>query len=146
MKNVQSVLWENISREALKPSLKDKVFQLKRWPNFGLSDYKPEFVVICGHLSVKHLSKFELRRRTGLREDVIDYFLNKASLLDLLEVKPMLAGMEGGRKTRISSFTGKLKSMFFPKSMATTENQKNAQQGVRIHVDRLKLIRNKSRI
>ncbi len=111
MNSLQETIWENISHNPLKTSLRGKYYRLKEWPNFGFSKYSPDFIVLSAHLTKKLANKNQLLSLINADEHIIDHFLNAASLLQILEVTDYPEETTAAENTT-SGFTIKLKKLF----------------------------------
>lgn len=111
MSSIQKTLWENVSRNKLKLSLKGKYYRLNEWPNFGFSKYSPDFIILSAHLTKKFINKDELLKLVDTEEYVVDHFLNAASLLQILEVSDQQSEFDIPQNAA-SGFTIKLKKLF----------------------------------
>ena len=105
-------LWETPDVSPLKLILKGKYYTLNQWPNFGSSRYAPEYIQICAYLGRGYLSKKEVLSATDVDEQLLDYFLNTAHLLGILDVISHPAGSTSQAPSSISRFTHKLKQLF----------------------------------
>ncbi|WP_395375597.1 hypothetical protein [Marinicella sp. W31] len=105
-------LWEKPDFAPLKPFLKGKYYALSKWPNFGFSKCNPVFVQVCAYLGRSYLSKKDILSVVDINEQLLDYFLNTANLLGILEVKNSSEGSKNETPSPVDRFTRKLKQLF----------------------------------
>jgi len=112
MSSVTESLWENASYVPLKANLKNKFYKIKHWPNFGFSEYKPEYVRLSALLAYQTFTKAELIEVTAYDEHYINHFLNAAYLLQLLDVQESTKRKPFVFKRKFNLFTFRLKAVF----------------------------------
>jgi len=112
MTQLMETLWENPDSAPLKPFLEGKYYTLNKWPNFGFSNYSPEFVQISAYLSRGYLTKKEILQVIEIDEQLLNYFLNTAHLQGILEAETYPNGSKSDRPSQINRFTNKLKQFF----------------------------------
>lgn len=64
----------------------DAHFKLRRWPDFGRLEHKPEHLRLAARLVRQRTTVLELAIVTGLAVSTINAFVNACCLIDLLEV------------------------------------------------------------
>jgi hypothetical protein len=112
MHSLQETLWENVSKRPLKTNLVGKSHKLSEWPNFGFSNYNPDYIVLSAHLTQKFMSKNEISKVLKIDDSTINHFLNAASLLQILETKDPVETDPKPLRSQVSRFSEKLKTIF----------------------------------
>ena len=112
MAQLTETLWERTDTSPLKPFLKGKYYTLNRWPNFGFSEYSPEFVQISAYLSRGYLNRKDILSVVDTDENLLNHFLNTAHLLGILDTCDRPLGVKRDSISTVSLFTQKLKQFF----------------------------------
>lgn len=112
MSSIIESLWEHFSYLPLKKRLKEQPISLKKWPNFGFSEYKPEFITIAAILSKQKLTSQQIIKITGYEAYMVHSFLNAAYLLNLIDtqLKPNQDHLTINDK--FNAFTHRMKHFF----------------------------------
>lgn len=114
MAQLMQSLWENLDNKPLKASLQGKYYNLKRWPNFGFSEYRPEYVQVSAYLSRHQMNKRQILKLVEMDEKALDHFLNSSHLVGILTTSSMPSKNEfsDSSKSAKNSFLSSLKKLF----------------------------------